>query len=88
MVQLAAACQLFTDLGEVKGSVRMVRQALIRLDNYQPTHLGVQVKKLIRSMERWAERVRVTAKKTPASGTGFPKSVPVGSRSYEPVPTA
>ena len=73
VVQLAAACRLFTDFGEVKGPVRMIRQALIRLDNYQSNHLGVQVKKLIRSMERWTERVESNSEKTAGPRHWIPK---------------
>ena len=55
LIQLAAACRLFRDFGEVKGAVRMVHQAMIRLENYQPSYLGIRVKRLIHSMEDWVE---------------------------------
>lgn len=57
LIQLAAACRLFRDLGEVQGPVRMVRQAIIRLENYQPTYLRIRVKDLIQAMEAWAKEV-------------------------------
>ena len=62
LIQLATACRLFSDFGEVKGPVRMISQALIRLEHYQPAYLKIKVKDLIQSMEAWAEKVE--------SGTG------------------
>lgn len=56
LIQLAAAFRLFCDFGEVKGPVRMIYQALIRLENYQPTYLRVRVKDLIGAMEAWAKQ--------------------------------
>ena len=56
LVQLAAACRMLRDFGEVQGSVRMVRRALIRLENYQPRYLGIRVGDLIGAMEEWAKR--------------------------------
>lgn len=55
LVQLAAACRLLCDLGEVRGPVRMIRQAIIRLENYQPYCLGIRVKGLIQALEKWTE---------------------------------
>ena len=57
LIQLAAACRIFSDLGEFKGPARMVRQAIIRLENYQPTYLGIRVQDLIRAMEAWAKQI-------------------------------
>ena len=48
LIQLAAALRLFRDFGEVRGPVRMVHQAIIRLENYQP-HMHVRGKAM--SME-------------------------------------
>jgi predicted metal-dependent hydrolase len=56
LVQLAAACRMFRDFAEVKGSVRMVRQAVIRLENYQPGYLGIRVSDLISALEEWAKQ--------------------------------
>jgi uncharacterized protein len=56
LVQLAAACRVYREFDEVKGPVRMVHQAIIRLENYQPVYLRVKVKNLIREMESWAKR--------------------------------
>lgn len=57
LVQLAAACRLYRDFGEAEGAVRMVRQALIRLENYQPRYLGIRVGRLIVAMEQWTKQV-------------------------------
>lgn len=56
LIQIATACRLICDFGEVKGPVRMIYQALIRLENYQPTYLRVRVKDLIAAMEAWAKQ--------------------------------
>jgi len=56
LIQLAAAFRIFCDFGEVKGPVRMIRQALIRCENYQPAFLQVRVKQLCEVMEVWAEK--------------------------------
>lgn len=57
LIQLAAACRLFSEFGEVKGPVRMVHQAIIRLEDYQPTYLGIRVRSLIDTMEVWAKEI-------------------------------
>jgi predicted metal-dependent hydrolase len=56
LIQLAAAFRLYSDFGESKGPVRMIRQALIRFENYQPSYLEIRVKDLSESMEAWAEK--------------------------------
>lgn len=61
LIQLATACRLFRDFGEVKGTVRMIHQAIIRLENYQPTCLRIRVKDLIQAMEEWAKKVEADA---------------------------
>ncbi|NIO11297.1 MAG: DUF309 domain-containing protein [Deltaproteobacteria bacterium] len=57
LVQLATACRIFQDFGETIGPIRMVRQAIIRLENYQPDYLGIKVDSLIRSLESWTDRL-------------------------------
>ncbi len=73
LIQLAAALRLFADFDEVKGPVRMLRQALIRLENYQPSHLGVKVTALIEAIEAWANeaegRGKAAADKIPKIST-------------------
>lgn len=55
LIGLAAAFRLFCDFGEIKGPVRMIYQALIRLENYQPAFLQIQVKDLCQAAEAWAK---------------------------------
>ena len=43
LIQLAAAFRIFCEFGEVKGPVRMIYQALVRFENYQPDFLQVRV---------------------------------------------
>ena len=57
LIGLAAAFRLFRDFQETKGPVRMIYQALIRLENYQPTFLNVDVEGLCRRAEAWAKSV-------------------------------
>jgi hypothetical protein len=61
LIQLAVACRMLSDFGEVKGAVRLARQALIRLENYQPRYLQIRVKDLIRSMDEWAGQAQNAA---------------------------
>jgi predicted metal-dependent hydrolase len=53
LIQLAAAFRMFVDFGEVKGPVRMIHQALIRFENYQPAFLQVKVGELCQAAEAW-----------------------------------
>jgi predicted metal-dependent hydrolase len=55
LIQLAVAFRIFSEFGEIKGPVRMIYQALIRFENYQPTFLQVGVKELSEAMEAWAK---------------------------------
>ena len=55
LIGLAAAFRLFCEFGEVKGSVRLIYQALIRLENYQPAFLQIDVKDLCAATETWAK---------------------------------
>lgn len=57
LVQLAAAFRMFVDFGEIKGPVRMARQALIRFEEYQPSFLQIKVKELSDSIHHWAQTV-------------------------------
>jgi predicted metal-dependent hydrolase len=56
LIQLAAAFRVYTDFSEVKGPIRMIRQALIRFENYQPSYLEIRVRDLSKSMEAWTEK--------------------------------
>lgn len=55
LIQLAAAFRMFADFGEIKGPVRMIYQALIRFENFQPAFLQVRVKDLCQAAEAWAK---------------------------------
>lgn len=61
LIQLAAAFRLVCDFGEIKGAVRMIYQALIRLENYQPFYLQIRVKELVEAMEVWAKTAETAA---------------------------
>lgn len=54
LIQIAAALRMRLDFGEVKGPARAARQALIRLENFQPAYLGVKVTELMQAVEQWA----------------------------------
>ena len=54
LVQLAAAFRLFQDFAEIQGPVRMIYQALIRMENFQPEFLQVRVQELHQAAESWA----------------------------------
>jgi uncharacterized protein len=74
LIQLAVAFRLFNEFAEIKGPVRMIYQALIRMENYQPAFLQIRVKDLSEAMEAWAKTAEA-AGAAPASQT-IPK-IPV-----------
>ena len=61
LIQLAAAFRLYSDFGEVKGPVRMIHQALIRFENYQPLYLQIYVKDLSQAAEAWTRAAESSA---------------------------
>jgi len=67
LIELAAAFRLFCDFGEVKGPVRMIYQALIRLENFQPVFLQIRVKDLFQAAEAWAKAAEAPGAKPSAS---------------------
>ena len=67
LIGLAAAYRLFCDFGEIKGAVRLIYQALIRLENYQPAFLQVHVKELCQSAEAWAKAAEAAGAQPSAS---------------------
>ncbi len=73
LVQLAAACRIYTELGEVHGPIRMIRQAIIRLENYQPYYLGIRVKSLIHALERWTDYLEANGTSGTPSSCQTPK---------------
>jgi predicted metal-dependent hydrolase len=58
MIELSVAFRLFCEFGDLQGPVRMIHQALTRLENYQPTYLRIKVKDLIRSLEEWTHEAK------------------------------
>jgi len=69
LVQLAAALRLYSDFAEFQGPVRMIYQALIRFEAYQPVYLGVKVQELSVAMEAWAKELE-------SSRGAAPKPIP------------
>ena len=66
LIQLAAAFRIFADFGEIKGPVRMVHQALIRFENYQPHFLEVRVDELCAAAEAWAKAAEAGGAQAPS----------------------
>jgi predicted metal-dependent hydrolase len=64
LIQLAAAYRVYRDSGEAKGPVRIIHQALVRLENYRPAFLEVPVKELSEAAEAWT---RVAQAQSPAA---------------------
>lgn len=69
LIQLSAACRLIEDFGEIKGPVKLIYQALIRFENYQPTYSEIKVADLAAAMESWAKEIE-------ASGARGQKPIP------------
>jgi predicted metal-dependent hydrolase len=69
LIQLSAACRLIEDFGEIKGPVKLIYQALIRFENYQPIYLDVKVADLAVMLEAWAKELE-------SSGVRGQKPVP------------
>jgi predicted metal-dependent hydrolase len=57
LIQLSTACRLIEDFDEIKGPVKLIYQALIRFENYQPTYLDIKVADLAAAMEAWAKEL-------------------------------
>ena len=71
LIQLAAAFRIFSEFGEVKGPVRMIYQALVRFENYQPDFLQVRVQEMSAALERWAKQAEKAA--SPPALASVPK---------------
>jgi len=67
LIQLAAAFRIFCEFDEVKGPVRMIYQALVRFENYQPDFLQVRVSETTAAMEAWAKQAEQAASAPPPS---------------------
>lgn len=70
LIQLTAAFRMFADFGETKGPVRMIYQALIRFENFQPAYLQMRVKDLCQAAEAWAKAAEA------AKGQPSPETIP------------
>ncbi len=71
LIQLAAAFRIFCEFDETKGPVRMIHQALVRLENYQPVFLQVRVEQLMAELEAWAKLAE--AAEIPPPSSSIPK---------------
>ncbi len=71
LIQLAAAFRIFCEFDETRGPVRMIHQALVRLENYQPLFLHVRVEQLMAELEAWAKLAE--AAKIPPPLSSIPK---------------
>ena len=71
LIQLAAAFRMFVDFAEIKGPVRLIHQALIRFENFQPAFLQVKVGELCQAAEAWTKAAEAAGAQ-PAS-TAIPK---------------
>jgi predicted metal-dependent hydrolase len=65
LIQLATACRMITDFGEIKGPVKLIFQALIRFENYPASFLDIKVADLSQSMETWAKDLEATGGQNP-----------------------
>ncbi|HEX2229885.1 MAG TPA: DUF309 domain-containing protein [Candidatus Binatia bacterium] len=66
LIQIAAAFRIFSEFGEVRGPVRMIYQALVRFENYQPDFLQVRVHDLSGNLESWAKQAQQSSNAPPA----------------------
>jgi predicted metal-dependent hydrolase len=73
IIELSVAFRLYTDFGEVQGPVRMIHQALIRLEHYQPTYLRIRVNELIGALEEWTKQVMSADGQAPSVHDQIPK---------------
>jgi hypothetical protein len=71
LVQLAAAFRIFSEFGEIKGPIRMIYQALVRFENYQPDFLQVRVQEMSAALESWAKQAEKAA--SPPALASLPK---------------
>jgi uncharacterized protein len=67
LIQIAAAFRIFAEFAEVRGPARMIYQALVRFENYQPDFLQVRVKELSAALETWAKQAQQAPNPPPVS---------------------
>src|SRR5215475_162846 len=58
LVQLAAGLHLRTRRGGTRGAEHLLSQALATLEDFQPTHRGLDVERLVREFGTYVEWVR------------------------------
>jgi hypothetical protein len=73
IIELSVAFRLLCDFGDVDGPVRMIRQALVRLENYSPRYLRVKVNDLIQALEQWTHEAKARGNTNPSASKGIPK---------------
>ena len=73
IIALSVAFRLFCDFGDVDGPVRMIRQALVRLENYSPSYSRVKINDLIHALEEWTEKAKAGGNTNPPASKGIPK---------------
>lgn len=73
IIELSVAFRLFCDFGNVDGPVRMIHQALVRLENYSPRYLRVKVNDLIQALEQWTRKAKAGGNTNPSASKGIPK---------------
>jgi predicted metal-dependent hydrolase len=73
IIELSVAFRLYWDFGEVQGPVRMIHQALIRLEHYQPTYLRIRVSELIAGLDEWTQKVKSANNQPTAMRAEIPK---------------
>lgn len=73
LIQLSVAFRLFCDFAEVPGPLRMIRQVLIRLENYQPLYLKIHVNDLISALEEWTRKAQTLASEASIDRQWIPK---------------
>jgi uncharacterized protein len=66
LIQMAAALHLRFERGGGRGTRNLLVQALTALEDYRPSHLGIDVERLYAELTTYAERVE--ARKESAAG--------------------
>ena len=73
IIELSVAFRLYWDFGEVQGPVRMIHQALVRLEHYQPAYLRIKVSELIRALDDWTQKAKSANSRAAAMRDEIPK---------------
>lgn len=62
LLMLACAMHLHFNRGGGKGTLNLLRQSLIALDDYRPSHLGVQVSELYDALDAYLQDLQDRSK--------------------------